>query len=52
MAFMSTYFCIRKSIMKVAGFPTTIGSLSVEPHMAATIQPAPTITSTKKLMLK
>lgn len=44
------YFCRRKSIMKVDGFPTTIGSLSVDPHIAATIQPAPRITS-KNLML-
>jgi len=49
-AFMCTYFCSRKSIMKVDGFPTTIGSLSVDPHMAATIHPAPRITS-KNLML-
>lgn len=27
--------------MKVAGFPTTIGSFSVDPHIAATIHPAP-----------
>lgn len=48
---MCTYFCSRKSIMKVDGFPTTIGSLSVDPHIAATIQPAPRITSTN-LMLR
>lgn len=31
--------------MKVDGFPTVIGSLSVDPHIAATIQPAPRIMS-------
>lgn len=37
----SAYFSSKKSIMKVAGFPTTVGSFSVDPHIAATIHPAP-----------
>lgn len=36
-----TYFSSKKSIMNVDGFPTTVGSLSVDPHIAATIHPAP-----------
>lgn len=35
------YFCCKKSIRKVEGFPTTIGSFSVVPQIAATMHPAP-----------
>lgn len=36
-----TYFFNKKSIINADGFPTTMGSFSVEPHKAATIHPAP-----------
>lgn len=39
-----TYFCSKKSMRNVDGFPTTTGSFSVVPHTAATIHPAPAVT--------
>lgn len=35
------YLSSKKSIIKVDGFPTTIGSFWVDPHTAATMHPAP-----------
>lgn len=42
-----TYFSSKKSIRKVEGFPTTIGSFCVAPHIAATIHPAPELKKPK-----
>lgn len=36
-----SYLSNKKSIRKVDGFPTTIGSFCVDPHTAATMHPAP-----------
>lgn len=42
-----TYFSSKKSIRKVEGFPTTIGSFCVVPHIAATMHPAPELNKPK-----
>lgn len=42
-----TYFSSKKSIRKVEGFPTTVGSFCVVPHIAPTMHPAPELKKPK-----
>lgn len=43
------YLSCKKFMRKGDGFPTTVGSLCVEPQMAPTIEPAPVIRTSKVL---